>query len=161
MPNSPLQKKLTDLLCAEVKQAKGLLQTLHDEFESLQKRDLDILHDILQKKLKYTSKLGEIEKEINSNIEQLVAKPQADTVQQYLASFAKLSSGNSKLVSELTSIAHQCKTQNEINGRLVNSANNSIKQALAIISGQDQSFSGYNADGKNEDNSSQNSITIA
>jgi len=160
MSFSPMQKKLTDLLCAEVEQAKGLLQTLHDEFVSIQNRDLDILHDVLNKKLSYTTKLGQIETEINSNIRQLVEKPQTDTVQQYLASFAKLSSGNSKLVSDLKSIAHECKTQNEINGRLVNSANNSIKQALAIISGQDQSYAGYNADGKNEDNNSQNSISI-
>ena len=161
MSNSPMQQKLTDLLCDEVKQAKGLLQTLQDEFESIQNRDLEVLQKVLQKKLDYTLKLEYIEKEINNNIEHLVAKPQSDTIQKYLASFAKLSTGNSKLVSELETIALQCKTQNEVNGRLVNSANNSIKQAIAIINGQDQSFTGYNADGKNEDNNSQNSISIA
>ncbi len=160
MPISPMQKKLTDLLCDEVKQAKGLLQTLHNEFESIQNRDLDILHQTLQKKIHYTSKLEQIEKEVNSNITHLVSKPDSNTVKKFLASFAKLSTSNSKLISELETIAHQCKTQNEINGRLVNSANNSIKQALAIISGQEQNYSGYNANGKNEDNNSQNSISV-
>jgi len=160
MSISPIQKRLTDLLCEEVTQAKGLLHTLQDEFKSIQNRDIEILQDVLKKKLDYTSKLEKIEQDINQNIEQSGSKPQSDTVQKYLASFAKLSSGNSTLMSELEFIAKQCKTQNEINGRLVNSANNSIKQALAIVSGQDQNFAGYNADGKNEDNNSQNSISI-
>jgi len=160
MSISPNQKRLTDLLCEEVEQAKGLLHTLHDEFESIQNRDIEILQDVLKKKLDYTMKLENIEKDINQNIEQSGKKPPSDAVKKYLASFAKLSSGNSTLILELETIARQCKTQNEINGRLVNSANNSIKQALAIVSGQDQNFSGYNADGKNEDNNKQNSISI-
>ena len=155
------KNRITKLLQDELYHAKALLQTLTAELDAIKNRNLTALEMSLREKLACASNLEKIEKEISQYLAIFGFNPNTTKLDIFLNSVDKNSNTFDSILSELKIVAGECKHQNEINGRIVNSAGVSVRQALNIMTGQDSIFNGYSASGKSEDDSPQNSISIA
>ena len=139
-------------------QLNGILKR---EYTAISKQDIDTLGQTSEEKEFCHQKLLELEDTFFSAIKQRKLNADKEGVQAFFNLFGEKQQELDALWGKLINELRRCKEQNEINGRALNMSQSFTKQALSILSGDNQKTSVYTQDGKTDGDSDTQSIAIA
>jgi flagellar biosynthesis/type III secretory pathway chaperone len=147
-----------------VYEVDGLLTALKAEYQALEKNDLVKFEQAVVNKQQHSSNLQQLETALTLQLTTAGFKVNSEGVEQFLRSTtpaAEIESGV-ELWHRLQACFESCRTQNLVNGHIINLASYTVQQALRVLTGKDTSnTSTYNAGGKSKEDGKGNSIAIA
>lgn len=138
----------------------SLLDALKKEYDCLNTNDVTALEDIVINKQKCVNELENFEKKLFALLRQGDYEPNNQGLKTFLqqteneANFSTAQNSWTKLLKATM----QCNEQNVINARIINVASINIKQALNLLSSNDEL---YGKSRKNRDGGNSQSFTIA
>ncbi|MFV2056046.1 MAG: flagella synthesis protein FlgN [Thiohalomonadales bacterium] len=153
---------------------KGLLQNaieyvdklhlaLRDEQSALSNNNLPVFEKSVERKISHTGTLEAIEKSIFCLLDDSGYTMDKSGIADYIATCHNKTEENTikALWKDLAKTLVECQKQNQINGRILNSASVNIRQALEILTGKRGTSKTYSSQGKQAKDDNSNSIAIA
>lgn len=149
-------KTVEDLLDQDLKVCESLLTFLDDEKKALKEKDIETLEGILEKKaqcLSHLEKSADIRtKWIFAYQAQIEGETDNTMGESWEALIETLREPNlSTKWERLKNLIVACKTQNEVNGKVISRNQQTFGRLLNIVRGQTQSTSLYTAGGSKQD----------
>ncbi len=141
-----------------------LLSTLKAEYQALEQNDFKAFEQAVVNKQQHSSNLQNLETSLLQQLRSANCKTDSHGVEQYLrhgAHDTDIQTGLD-LWKRLQACFDSCRTQNLVNGHIINLASHTVQQALNVLTGRDTSnTSTYNAGGISKKDGKGNSIAIA
>lgn len=143
-------------------QAKQLMTLLQDERDALSTNDGNALEVITNSKEKLAEKIQINTRKCSQQLLEAGFGEGNISLTKYIETCAEpLATQFKSAWDNLQSILKQCQEENRINGKLINSSQRRIKQALSILQGKPVEEDLYGKGGKSVNLSSGNSLTHA
>lgn len=158
IPAGGIQQLLTQAL----EQVALLHDSLRDEHAALTSNQLGSFESAVEKKLKHTARLEQIEQAMFNLLKSDGYRWNKQGFADYVSSLGSSVEHQHilQLWPDLRQLIGKCQLQNQINGRILNLASVNIRQALDILTGHDHHSRIYRADGK-PDSDNKTSIAVA
>jgi len=143
-------------------QAQQLMKLLQDERHILSSNDGAALEAVTDSKQQLAQTIQASTRICSQLLDKAGFGNDARSLSNYIQSCAEPHASKFKVTWEkLQSILKQCQDENRINGKLINSSQRRIKEALSIIQGQPVEEDLYDRGGETVNQSSGNSLTHA
>lgn len=155
---------LSKTILSQLEAMQQLLDLLREEYDALSCRDYTKLIEVVERKQSCTDYLLHNEAKLTAIFKTIGAETDNLHLETYLEKLGNSQADNQALVKNwrvLMSLAEKCKEQNQINGRIINSAKLHTKQLIDIFQGSDNVMGLYNNSGRpDDDNNDNQSIAI-
>ncbi len=129
------QQQLSELLQQEIQLLDRLMQSLEREYDSLQQRDPEVLEPAVKEKQRDVIALEKVSRERKSLLDTMLG---GDSSKLDVAGVLKEDNQLTRLWTQLTSKALQCKDRNRMNGAVVEALSRTVGQALDVIQGKQE-----------------------
>jgi flagellar biosynthesis/type III secretory pathway chaperone len=164
MPNpANITKELTELFFLQLQTTRRLFDILRCEYQILSDNNVTELENIVRQKQQCATDLSNNEQRIFELIRKENYSPNNNGLKTLLQHtqaaphYHRLHAAWSELIKTTV----QCNNQNHINARVINLASLSVRQALNLLSGHNESTELYNQDGKTSEGPGVGRVTVA
>ncbi len=162
MTNTLSTDYLADYLEKGLERAQHLLSLLQDERNVLSKNDSSALENITNSKEELAEAIQISTRQCRQYLQQAGFGDNSQSLSEYIKMCSEpFATKFEPMWHNLQSILKQCQEENRINGKLINSSQRRIKQALSILQGQPVDEDLYGSGGKSVTSSLGNSLTHA
>ncbi len=132
---SSIEEALTKTLEQEQLCLEQVIQLLKTEHKAIVERDIESMGYLLDKKLPLLSKLEQLDKQRQHHFEQQTGLSYHDTAFSRFIEH-QASQATQTIWHTVKEKLPECKTQNELNGRIININKNNTEQILQILLGR-------------------------
>ncbi len=132
---SSIEEALTKTLEQEQLCLEQVIQLLKTEHKAIVERDIELMGDLLDKKLPLLSKLEQLDKQRQHHFKQQSGLSYHDIAFSHFIEH-QASQSIQTIWYTVKEKLPECKTQNELNGRIININKNNTEQILQILLGR-------------------------
>ena len=162
MATTPGTDYIAEYLEKGIEQAQRLMSLLQDERNVLSTNDSSALENITNSKEQLAEAIQISTRQCGQYLQKAGFGDNNQSLSEYIKTCSEpFSTKFESMWHNLQSILKQCQEENRINGKLINSSQRRIKQALSILQGQPVDEDLYGSGGKTVNTSSGNSLTHA